>query len=89
MDSKMASDRGAMLIVKVKRINSEIEPLVVADEDTKLEYQILVQMNLQQNYQVYYIGQLQIIKQVKPPIWQKPFIFVWDDDPEKKDNNET
>ena len=34
MDSEMASDRGAMLIVKVKRINSEIEPLVVADEDT-------------------------------------------------------
>jgi hypothetical protein len=34
MDSKIASDRGAMLIVKVKRINNEIEPLVVADEDT-------------------------------------------------------
>jgi DNA-binding response OmpR family regulator len=34
IDGKIAADRGAMLIVKIKRINSDIKICVVADDET-------------------------------------------------------
>jgi DNA-binding NtrC family response regulator len=34
VDGKIAADRGAMLIVKIKRINSDIKICVVAEDET-------------------------------------------------------
>jgi DNA-binding response OmpR family regulator len=34
IDGKIAADRAAMLIVKIKRINSDIKIYVVADDET-------------------------------------------------------
>jgi DNA-binding response OmpR family regulator len=34
MDGKIAANRGAMLIVKVKRINSDVKIIVLAEDET-------------------------------------------------------
>jgi DNA-binding response OmpR family regulator len=34
IDGKIAADRGAMLIVKIRRINPDIKTYVVADDET-------------------------------------------------------